>query len=155
MRARPIRPSVAILVLSGALAASVGCDLVPRKVTDDDCARWNEHNAEVLKREFAAAIKKCDPARLDSMLKVMEEGVERGMANDVDSCRKQAAQGARVIPKEVECFMKGGSLADWQACAFTMPTFRTETLKLEVGKVEAFCTTGAGRKDGDAPGGKP
>jgi hypothetical protein len=146
MRARTLSAAV-ILLLSSALAASAsGCDLVPRKVTDDDCKRWNEHNAEVLKREFAAALKKCDPARVDSMTKVMEEGVERGMASDVDSCKKQAAQGARVIPKEVDCFMKGGSLADWKACNFTMPTFRTETLQIEVTKVEDFCTKGAGRK---------
>jgi hypothetical protein len=142
-------PAIALPLLALGVAVS-GCDLVPRKVTESDCRRWNEHNAEVLKHEFGEAIKKCEPSLVEAMTKEMADGVDRGMRDDVDNCSKQASQGARVIPKEVDCFLAGKTLADWKACNFTMPTFKTETLQGELSKIDEFCTKGAGRKGGPA-----
>ncbi len=143
-------PYFAALVALVALVAVAGCELVPRKVTDDDCKAWNEHNAKVLKREFGEAIKRCDPGLVAPMTKDMEDGVDRGMRDDVDNCRKQAAQGARAIPKEVDCFLSGGSLAEWKACNFTMPTFKTETLQSEIAKIDDYCAKGSGKRSGGA-----
>lgn len=142
------RSSCVLLAALATLVAAAGCEMVPRKVTDDDCKQWNEHNAKVLKREFGEAIKRCDPGLVGVMTKEMEDGVDRGMRDDVENCRKQAAQGARVIPKEVDCFLKGASLADWKACNFTMPTFKTETMQTEIAKIDDYCTKGSGRKGG-------
>ena len=142
---RPRISAVASWTLALALAAP-GCDLVPRKVTADDCVRWNEHNAAVLKREFGAAIRRCDADLVATMTKDMESGVDHGMREDVDNCRKQAAQGARVIPKEVACFLAGDTLADWKACNFTMPTFKVDSLQAEIAKIDDYCTKGNGRR---------
>jgi hypothetical protein len=140
MSIRRAAPSYALAALAllacGALA---GCDFIPKKVSKDDCKAWSKHTSEVTKTEVAKALKKCDDDTADAVKTSIDEALDEGQKEAVDSCSKQAEAGARVIPTEADCFMKGSSLADWKACNFTMDTFKTDGLDSALSKVESLC----------------
>lgn len=140
MSIRRAAPSYAMaalaLLAAGALA---GCDFIPKKVSKDDCKAWSKHTSEVTKAEVAKALEKCDDDTADVVKNSIDEALDEGQKEAVDSCSKQAEAGARVIPKEADCFMKGSSLAAWKACNFTMDTFKTDGLDSALAKVESLC----------------
>ncbi len=143
------RAAFAALTLLAA-GAFGGCDFIPKKVTKDDCKAWSKHTSDVTKKEVEKAVKKCDDDTADAVKTSVSDALDEGQKEAVDSCSKQAEAGARVIPKEADCFMKGGSLADWKACNFTMDTFKTDGLDSALSKVETLCKG----KKGDAGGKK-
>lgn len=139
-RAAPPYALAALTVLAAvASLAAAGCDFIPKKVSKDDCKAWSKHTSEVTKSEVAKALKKCDDDTADAVKTSIDEALDEGQKESVDSCSKQAEAGARVIPKEADCFMKGSTLADWKACNFTMDTFKTDGLDSALSKVESLC----------------
>lgn len=107
-----------VLVLTALLASVSSCGLLGKRVSEDDCVRWDKHYRESLE---SALKKRLEPCKDDNPA---AKGYLKNLDDTIASAGDGMAQGCQAVQKiggytaeEEKCFLKASDPKDWTKCA--------------------------------------
>jgi len=140
------------LVLVALIASVSSCGLLGKRVSEDDCVKWDKHYREVLERGIKKRLGPCkdDNPAAKGYLKNLDETVATAADGMSQGCQAVKGIGSYTAEEE-KCFMDASDPKDWSKCA-PKPTSAvkmfitggTATIK----SADSFCK-GAGDDEGD------
>jgi hypothetical protein len=95
------------------LCPTVSCGLLGKKVSEDDCVKWDKHYREVLETGVKKRAKGCD----DAYKKKIPENVANSADGMATACRSVQKVGSYTSEEE-KCFMAAEDPKDWSKCTF-------------------------------------
>ncbi|MGZ3424360.1 MAG: hypothetical protein ACXWUG_22345 [Polyangiales bacterium] len=130
------------------LCSTVSCGLLGKKVSEDDCVKWDKHYREVLEAGVKKRAKGCD----DAYKKKIPENVATSADGMATACRSVQKVGGYTSEEE-KCFMAAEDPKDWKKCTFGKISSLGMYPKAAEGmlsSVDSFCG-GKSNGDDDAP----
>ena len=144
-----MRASLNLKITSAAFAALVvcvgtsSCGWLPKKVTVEDCKKWGDQYAKLMKVQAGDSMKKCGKKALSAegdkgkaadakkqeddavkaADKMVDDMVDDSAKDIVSQCSAQA--GATYTGKDGTCFLAASTTADWDKCNFETPFFKS------------------------------
>jgi hypothetical protein len=125
--------SIACAALAIGLATS-SCGFLPKKVTKEECEKWGDQFATMVKDAFAKEMKKCAGKVADETgdkadKKKAEKAGNAAFDKEIDGLKDTIVKGCSdqegksYISKDADCYMKAKELKDWKTCDFKTPFF--------------------------------
>jgi hypothetical protein len=93
---------------------TVSCGLLGKKVSEDDCVKWDAKYREVLDAGVKKHAKGCD----DAYKKKLPEQVAGSADGMATACRSLLRVGS-YTSEEQKCFMNAEKPGDWSKCTFS------------------------------------
>jgi hypothetical protein len=122
------------LTLLALVAFTSSCGLLGKKVSEEDCAKWDKHYRESLEASAKKKLAKCkdDPAA-KAWLKSLEENVALSADGLATGCHSVQRIGGYTAEEE-KCFLGSDDAKAWSKCEFKP----TSAVKMYATSAEAW-----------------
>ncbi len=129
-----------------------GCGLLGKRVSEDDCTKWDKHFREATEESARKALEKCkDSPAAKGYLKNLEENVSNSADGLATGCKSVVKLGTYTAEEE-KCFLGSSDPKAWGKCELKS----TSVLKMyatagdtTMKTVSGFC--GSDEDSDDAP----
>lgn len=135
-------------------ASLTSCGLLGKRVSEDDCTRWDEHYRKVLETGVKKRLKPCkDEPAAKGYLKSLDETIATAGDGMAQGCHAVVKIGSYSAEEE-KCFLDASDPKDWSKCTPKPTSAMNMYVKAGAGFVksaEGICKGESSDEEEDTP----